>query len=132
MEWTGDKNPASSGTAINVDAFDVLGGLVTPAGLTRYEQTDSLLAYAGTWGSYSTTSASGGSYKRANTAASVTVHFTGTYLSWVATAGTTTGQGHGLPGRRRRSDHRPGPLGRHLPAERLGDRRSRRWGRTPW
>ena len=92
VEWTGDKNPASSGTAINVDAFGVLGGLVTPDGLTRHEQTDSLLTYAGTWTSYSTASASGGSYKRAKTAASVTVHFTGTYLSWVATAGTTTGK----------------------------------------
>jgi hypothetical protein len=57
---------------------------------TRYQQTDSHLVYAGTWATFSTNGASGGSYGRANTnGASVTVNFTGTYLSWIATAGTT-------------------------------------------
>jgi cell wall-associated NlpC family hydrolase len=92
VEWTGDKNSAASASTINVDAFDVTGTLVTPAGLTRYEQTDTHPVYAGAWAAYSTTSASGGSYTRANTSASVTVHFSGTYLSWVAMAGTTTGK----------------------------------------
>jgi stage II sporulation protein D len=56
----------------------------------RIQQADSHLVYAGTWSTFSTTSASGGSYKRANTSgASVTVKFTGTYLAWIATAGTT-------------------------------------------
>ena len=56
----------------------------------RVQQTDTHLVYAGTWSTFTTTSASGGSYKRANkSGASVTVNFTGTYLAWVATAGTT-------------------------------------------
>ena len=56
----------------------------------RIQQTDSHLVWAGTWKIFSITSASGGSYKRANTSgASVTVNFTGTYLAWIATAGTT-------------------------------------------
>ncbi len=63
--------------------------------VTRYEQTDSHFVYAGAWATYSTTSASGGSYKRANTSgASVTVKFTGTYLAWIATVGTTLSQAY--------------------------------------
>jgi hypothetical protein len=62
----------------------------TPPPTSRYEQTDSRLVYAGTWYPFSTSGPSGGSYKRASTAgASVTIKFTGTYLAWIATAGTT-------------------------------------------
>jgi cell wall-associated NlpC family hydrolase len=89
VEWTGTKNAASNGSTINVDAFDVAGTLVTPAGLTRHEQTDSHLIWAGTWEPFTNSAASSAGYKRADTAASVTAHFNGTYLSWVATAGTT-------------------------------------------
>ncbi len=90
IEWTGEKNAAATGTGISLDAFDVIGTLVRPAGLVRVEQTDSRLAYAGTWYTFSTTGPSSGSYKRANTSGTaVTVKFTGTYLSWIATAGTT-------------------------------------------
>jgi stage II sporulation protein D len=62
------------------------GGPVT----TRYQQTDTHLAWAGTWATFTASGASGGSYKRANTSgASCTVTFSGTYLAWIATAGTT-------------------------------------------
>lgn len=61
-----------------------------PSPYTRYQQTDSHLVYAGTWYTFSTGGASGGSYKRADiSGASVTATFTGTYLAWIATAGTT-------------------------------------------
>ena len=61
--------------------------------LTRYDQTDSRFSYAGTWAAYSTTSAWQGSYGRTSTSGgSVTLTFTGTRLSWIATKGTTTGQ----------------------------------------
>jgi hypothetical protein len=30
IQWTGEKNPAATGTDIGVDAFDVVGGLVAP------------------------------------------------------------------------------------------------------
>lgn len=89
IQWTGTKNASSTGTAVTLDAFDIIGTPVTPAGLTRHEQTDTHLVWTGTWATFSTTGPSGGSYKRASTAASVTVSFTGTYLSWIATAGTT-------------------------------------------
>ena len=57
---------------------------------TRYQQTDSHLDYSGTWAAFSTSSASGGSYTRTSDgSASVTVTFTGTYMAWIATAGTT-------------------------------------------
>jgi hypothetical protein len=93
VEWTGEKNSAATGTSISVDAFDVLGSLVRPTGLVRYEQTDARLAWTGTWATFSTSGPSAGSYKRANTnGASITVKFTGTYLSWIATAGTTLGK----------------------------------------
>jgi uncharacterized protein YkwD len=63
----------------------------SPAPTTRrYQQNDSHFIYTGTWAVFSTTKASGGSYRRAKLgSASVTVTFTGTYLAWVATAGTT-------------------------------------------
>jgi hypothetical protein len=57
---------------------------------TRYQQNDSHFLYAGTWYTFSTTGASAGSYTRANAGSdSVTVTFTGTYLAWIGTAGTT-------------------------------------------
>ena len=61
-----------------------------PNGAVRYEQTDSHISYAGTWYTFSTNAASGGSYLRAkSSSASATISFNGTYLGWVATRGTT-------------------------------------------
>ena len=57
---------------------------------TRYQQNDSHFVYSGTWYAFSTSGASGGSYRRVNVgSASVTVTFTGTSLAWIATTGTT-------------------------------------------
>jgi murein DD-endopeptidase MepM/ murein hydrolase activator NlpD len=64
-----------------------------PTGTTRYQQTDSHIAYTGTWYTFSTNAASGGSYLRAKTnGASATIAFNGTYLGWIATSGTTLGK----------------------------------------
>ena len=53
-------------------------------------RTIPVFVYSGTWYTFSTSGASGGSYRRANAgSASVTVTFTGTYLAWIATTGTT-------------------------------------------
>ena len=93
--WWDTTNIA--GTYISIDAFDVLGTLDQATALppTRYQQADSHFVYAGTWATFTTTSASGGSYTRANTSgASVTVSFTGTYLAWIATKGTTLGKAY--------------------------------------
>ena len=77
---------AAGGTTADIPADDFTY-------LQRYDQTDSRFVYAGTWAAYSTTSAWQGSYGRSSTSgASVTLTFTGTRLSWIATKGTTTGQ----------------------------------------
>jgi uncharacterized protein YkwD len=93
LEWAGVRRAAATACNIGLDAFDIAGTLDGTAGTptsTRYQQTDSHLMWAGTWSTFTTASASGGSYKRANTSgAAVTVNFTGTYLAWIATAGTT-------------------------------------------
>ena len=61
--------------------------------LTRYQQTDPHIAYSSGWSSFSTSSASGGSYQRAGTAGSqATIYFSGTRLDWIAMMGTTTGK----------------------------------------
>ena len=61
--------------------------------MTRFEETDPRLVYAGSWASFPNTSASGGAYQRANTAgSSVTIYFDGTRLDWIAMKGTTTGK----------------------------------------
>ena len=52
--------------------------------LTRYQQTDTHLAYVGTWTKSTTTSATGGDFKFCNATGSVTVSFTGSYLAWIA------------------------------------------------
>jgi stage II sporulation protein D len=69
--------------------------IIKDGSATRYQQADSHFVYAGTWTVFSAAGASGGSYRRANTStASVTVKFTGTYLAWIATTGTTLGKAY--------------------------------------
>jgi hypothetical protein len=66
-----------------------VGELPAPT-TTRYQQNYSRFVYSGTWAAFSSTKASGGSYRRTSLgSSSVTVTFTGTYLAWIATAGTT-------------------------------------------
>jgi len=86
--WTTDFGGYVDSTAHAVNATPT----TTPA-TTRYQQTDSRIAYTGTWYTFYTSGASAGSYKRAKTStASCTVNFNGTYLAWIATAGTTLGK----------------------------------------
>ena len=88
IEWTGKKNPAATGSAIAVDAFDILGTPIQALVWNRYEQSDQRLLYLGTWSTVSGAGASGGSDKRCNTSSgSVTVTFTGRQLDWIATTG---------------------------------------------
>ena len=69
------------------------GSANADSSLTRYEQTDPHISYSGTWNTFFTSSASAGSYSRANTSsASATILFTGERLDWVAMKGTTTGK----------------------------------------
>jgi uncharacterized protein YkwD len=98
LEWAGVRRAAATACNISLDAFDITGTLDGTTGVpttSRYQQTESRIVYAGTWGTFSTASASGSSYKRANTStASCTVSFNGTYLAWLATKGTTLGKAY--------------------------------------
>ncbi len=88
--WWDTTNAA--GKYISIDAVDVVGSLVSFS-FTRTQQTDGHIVYAGAWSTFSTASASGGSYARANTSgSSATITFNGTRLIWIATKGTTLGK----------------------------------------
>jgi hypothetical protein len=63
------------------------------AAVSSHEQTDLSLSYSGAWTTTSTASASGGSFAFGNTqGASVTIHFTGTNLAWIAKRSTVYGK----------------------------------------
>jgi YD repeat-containing protein len=79
---TGEHNPATSGTTLGLDAFDVTNGGTT----TRHEQTElSPSAYTGAWTTAQLSgTASGGSFAWTNTATNkVTIPFTGTHFTWI-------------------------------------------------
>jgi hypothetical protein len=87
--WTGQKNPASLGTAIDVDTFDIYGTVgkapAAPPLAWRYQQTDTRLAYLGAWSTGTTWSASGGSYYSTGASgAAVVAKFTGTSINVIA------------------------------------------------
>jgi subtilisin family serine protease len=64
-----------------------------PSGTTRYEETNPLLVYAGTWLNLSGASYSGGSMKYVSqSGASVTAYFAGTSLTWLAKTGPSYGK----------------------------------------
>ena len=93
IAWTGTKNGSSTSTNIAVDGFQILGTIIQAPGGRRLQQDDGALTYAGAWETFTTSGASGGSYKRGNTSgATVTIKFSGTYLAWIATKGTTLGK----------------------------------------
>jgi SpoIID/LytB domain protein len=90
ISWTGTKNSLATDYNIGVDGFRILGTIIQAPGGARLEQD--ALTYEGTWATFTTAGASGGTYKRANTSgAAVTIAFSGTYLAWIATKGTTLG-----------------------------------------
>jgi N-acetylmuramoyl-L-alanine amidase len=83
IEWTGEKNLASTGYLVNIDAILVRGVLVEPQALTWYQQDTGQSLYAGAWNVVEASSAHGGSFYYADSpGASVTVGFRGTHLEW--------------------------------------------------
>jgi murein DD-endopeptidase MepM/ murein hydrolase activator NlpD len=91
ISWAGQAG-GSGGTRVNLDALDVTGTLLQAA-LTKVEQDDARLIYAGAWTPSSTTAASGGSFRYANTSgSSVTIKFTGTYFAWLAKKSSVYGK----------------------------------------
>ena len=82
-------NTSSGGEAIGVDAFDVTSDGTSPPlapPLTRFEETDPSVTFAGTWNSNTDFVAwSGGSAMVSNTTGSrATFTFTSTAVSWVS------------------------------------------------
>jgi hypothetical protein len=90
IEWTGDKDEAASGANICVDALDITGQLVD---VTRFEQNDTRLDWAGAWKTTTSVDASGGSFQFVDEAgATVTIDFTGVALDIIAKKGPLYGQ----------------------------------------
>ena len=87
ISYTGTKNTLSTGTAVNVDAFDIYGNLYP---YSRLEQSDARMVYSGTWSTFSASGASGGSYKRTSDKnAAVNIPFFGKEIALYCTRGTT-------------------------------------------
>jgi hypothetical protein len=58
---------------------------LSPAAVVHHEQNDPRFAYSGTWTTASAASASGGSFAFTDSSgSSMTIHFMGTHLSWIA------------------------------------------------
>jgi Peptidase family M23 len=93
VAWTGQRSVSDGGTGINIDALAITGKLLQAPALTTFQETNSLLSYAGGWTASPDVPASGGSLRSADTpGASVVAQFTGVYAAWVA----NTGQGYGM------------------------------------
>jgi hypothetical protein len=95
--WTGTKSAAATGTAIDVDAVDILGTLTDaprPDPIEwRYQENDSRVAVVGSWVTTSTWSASGGSViSTAQAGAAVVVKFDGTGVKLYAKTAPWYGQ----------------------------------------
>jgi hypothetical protein len=80
---TGTKNPASTGTQVNVDEFVV--------GATRVDDRASVIRYS-SWRGLLRTNASGGSLRRSATpGASTSFAFSGTSVTWLSVQGPRQG-----------------------------------------
>ena len=76
---------ASSSTSTTTSTTALASTTTAVSEVTRYEQDDPLLSYAGTWKTTSVSTASGESFTFADAAGcSVTIRFTGTHLAWIA------------------------------------------------
>jgi len=88
IEATGERNGASTGAKIVVDAFDV----TTPG--RRYQERDAAVTYSGAWlhGNVNRTWSEGAASTSAAAGASVTFTFTGTSVSWIGCRKLSTGR----------------------------------------
>ena len=88
IQWMGQKRTAAKGTCVNVDAIEIVGALIG-----RYQQSNALFEYSGTWSTVKNQSALGGSFalsKKSHSA--MTVNFTGIGLDWIAKKGPAYGK----------------------------------------
>ncbi len=83
LKGLGTKNAASTGTAISLDAVDVLGTLDQAPTPTRYHDSDSDFAYTPEWDTLTGDwNYSNGDFSSLDEAGSVAVEFEGTYCAW--------------------------------------------------
>jgi len=96
IEWTGTKNGSATGTGIGIDAVDVDGTLsqaVLPGyPVVTYEETDSKIAWTGSWASSASAARSGGAWAYSNTPTSTaSFTFSGTRLEYYVSKAPTYG-----------------------------------------
>ncbi len=92
--WSGGASGSINPLTVTMNASKTITAtFVDSAASTRYEETNSLLTYAGTWSTLSSSGYSGGSLKRYRaTGGAVTVAFEGTELTWIVTTGSAYGK----------------------------------------
>jgi subtilisin family serine protease len=82
---TGTKNPASTGTFMNIDAFEFVQTNLTEPTISIIEDNDSNINFTGTWTKSNDSRASSGTISLAKgTSATVEYTFTGTGFRWIA------------------------------------------------
>ncbi|MDY0086986.1 MAG: L,D-transpeptidase family protein [Coriobacteriia bacterium] len=94
---TGQKDARSTGAIVVVDAFDVASDAASAAAIygarVRAEESDTRLVRQGTWVAGATSAASAKGYAYSKSAgASMTLHFRGTRIAWVAPVGPSYGR----------------------------------------
>ena len=88
IECTGSKDTSSTGKFVGVDALEIVGSPTE----RRYEQSEALMNFAGSWTDKTDVGMSGGGYKFTGTAgASLNVAFTGSKIEWVTVKGPNNG-----------------------------------------
>ncbi|MHB9004417.1 MAG: OmpL47-type beta-barrel domain-containing protein, partial [Coriobacteriia bacterium] len=93
VEWTGVREPGSTGDNICLDALDVDGPLTdAPEYLNNYEEAHSRISYGGPWVDTANVNYSGGTMKYVSTTgAGLSLTFNGTGLDWIGTRGPDYG-----------------------------------------
>ena len=91
--WGGALSGSTNAATITITGNTSVSATFTAVSMpTRYEQTNSLLVYAGSWSTGSGTTYSGRSYKYTNSAtAKVTAYFTGTSVALIGATGPSNG-----------------------------------------
>lgn len=88
FRYTGEKNAASSGYAVCLDAVDVMGTLLPAVPnqplLLRYEQTSPSVGFMGQWAGVTSAPSSAGSFARSGAFGDTTyLRFNGSAVKWI-------------------------------------------------